>query len=102
MSTASERIPVLVTKSQKQQLTAKAKAAGLSTGEFLRRAGESYSASEDQDLLESLLDQVVKITANSERAIDDSLAFVAASEQRLAKLETSRRPSSKSHRHAKV
>ena len=40
MTTATERIPVLVTKFQKQQLTSKAKAAGLSTGEFLRRAGE--------------------------------------------------------------
>ncbi|MBK8815091.1 MAG: hypothetical protein IPN42_06090 [Methylococcaceae bacterium] len=84
MTTASERIPVLVTKTQKQQLTAKAKAAGLSTGEFLRRAGESYSASEDQDLLEGLLDQVIKITAKTEQAIDNALDFVAASEQRLA------------------
>ncbi len=84
MPNASERIPVLVTKIQKQQLTAKAKAAGLSTGEFLRRAGESYSASEDQDLLEGLLDQVVKITSKTEQAVDDALAFVAASEQRLA------------------
>jgi hypothetical protein len=87
MTTATERIPVLVTKFQKQQLTAKAKAAGLSTGEFLRRAGESYSASEDQDLLEGLLDQVVKITAKTEKSIDDALAFVAASEQRLAELD---------------
>ena len=87
MSVASERIPVLVTKFQKQQLTAKAKAAGLSTGEFLRRAGESYSASEDQDLLEGLLDQVIKITAKTEQAIDDALNFVTASEQRLVALE---------------
>jgi hypothetical protein len=89
MTTATERIPVLVTKIQKQQLTAKAKSAGLSTGEFLRRAGESYSASEDQDLLEGLLDQVVKITTKTEQAIDDALAFVAASEQRLVELDVS-------------
>jgi hypothetical protein len=91
MSVASERIPVLVTKFQKQQLTAKAKAAGLSTGEFLRRAGESYSASEDQDVLEGLLDQVVKITAKTEQAIEDALAFVAASERRLAELDAKAR-----------
>ncbi|CAG7855992.1 hypothetical protein MCAMS1_00321 [biofilm metagenome] len=87
MTTATERIPVLVSKVQKQQLTAKAKAAGISTGEFLRRAGESYSASEDQDLLEGLLEQVVKITANTGQAIDDALEYVTASEQRLAKLD---------------
>jgi hypothetical protein len=87
MTTATERIPVLVTKFQKQQLTAKAKAAGLSTGEFLRRAGESYSASEDQDLLEGLLDQVVKITAKTEKSIEDALVFIAASERRLAELD---------------
>ncbi len=91
MPAATERIPVLVTKTQKQQLTAKAKAAGLSTGEFLRRAGESFSVSEDQDLLEGLLDQVVKITAKTEQAIDDALAFVSASEQRLAELDVGRK-----------
>jgi len=52
-----ERIPVLVTKTQKQRLMARAKAAGLSTGEFLRRAAESYSPSEDEVLLEGLLNK---------------------------------------------
>lgn len=90
MSTATERIPVLVTKAQKEHLTARAKAAGLSTGEFLRRAGEGYSPSEDEALLEGLLAQVVKTTRQAERSIDDALAFVAASERRLAKLSVSR------------
>ena len=87
MNTASERIPVLVTKAQKQRLTARAKAAGLSTGEFLRRAGEGYSPAEEDALLEGLLVQVAKTTKQAEKAIDASLAFIAASERRLAKLE---------------
>lgn len=86
MSTISERIPVLVSKTQKQNLVAKAKAAGLSTGEFLRRAGENYTPSEEEDLLTGMLDQILKITAQTEKTIDESLAFVDASEQRLAKL----------------
>jgi len=90
MSTATERIPVLVTKTQKQRLMARAKAAGLSTGEFLRRAAESYSPSEDEVLLEGLLKQVAKTTQQAERAIDDALAYVAASERRLAKAGASR------------
>ena len=88
MNTASERIPVLVTKAQKQRLTARAKAAGLSTGEFLRRAGEDYSPAEEDALLEGLLVQVAKTTKQAEKAIDAALAFIAASERRLTKLET--------------
>lgn len=90
MSTATERIPVLVTKTQKQRLMARAKAAGLSTGEFLRRAAESYSPSEDEVLLEGLLKQVAKTTQQAERAIDDALAYVAASERRLVKAGANR------------
>lgn len=91
MSAATERIPVLVTKTQKQRLTARAKAAGLSTGEFLRRAAECYSPSEDEVLLEGLLKQVAKTTQQAERAIDDALAYVAASERRLAKASAERK-----------
>ncbi|MEW5944226.1 MAG: hypothetical protein AB1710_10315 [Pseudomonadota bacterium] len=91
MSAATERIPVLVTKSQKARLVARAKEAGLSTGEFLRRAGEEYSPSEDEELLKGLLTQVEKSTLQAEKAIDDALAFVAESEKRLAKLGAGRR-----------
>ena len=38
-------------------------------------------------ILKGLLDQVVKITTKTEPAIDDALAFVAATEQRLAELD---------------
>lgn len=88
MSAATERIPVLVTKAQKQRLAARAKAVGLSLGEFLRRAGEGYSPSDDDALLEALLDQIAKTTRQADEAIDDALAFVAASEERLRKLQS--------------
>jgi hypothetical protein len=88
MSTATERIPVLVTKAQKQRLVAKAKEAGLTMGEYLRRAGEGYNPSEEEALLDGLLNQVVKSTLRAEKAMDEALAFVAASEKRLAKLES--------------
>jgi hypothetical protein len=39
-------------------------------------------------ILKGLLDQVVKITAKTEHAIDDALAFVAATEQRMAELDS--------------
>jgi hypothetical protein len=87
MSTATERIPVLVTKTQKERLTARAKAAGLSTGEYLRRAGDAYSPEEDNALLEGLLAQVTKTTLQAERAIDEALAYVEASEKRITGIE---------------
>ena len=86
MTTATERIPVLVTKKQKAFLVNRAKTAGLSTGEFLRRAGENYSPSEDDVLLDGLLNQVAKSTIKASEAIDDALAFVAASEKRMQRL----------------
>ena len=38
MATATERIPVLVTAEEKEHIAKMAKSAGLSMGEFLRRA----------------------------------------------------------------
>lgn len=88
--TANERIVVLATKEQKRRFAAQAKAAGLSTGEFLRRAGETYISPEDEELLGGMLSQVSKAAMQSMRAIDDALAFVARSEKRLEKLGSSR------------
>ena len=89
MTTATERIPVLVTKKQKAILVTRAKSAGLSMGEFLRRAGENYSPSEDEVLLDGLLNQVAKSTIKASAAIDDAMAFVAASEKRMQQLKKS-------------
>ena len=51
MSTATERIPVLVTTREKGQIAKMAKDAGLSMGELLRRAASSYRTSEqDKEL----------------------------------------------------
>lgn len=54
MATATERIPVLVTASEKSQIAEKAKNAGLSMGEYLRRAAASFQYSEDEELLEGM------------------------------------------------
>lgn len=91
MATATARIPVLVTEAQKASIAEKAKAAGLTMGEFLRRAAESYSPSEEEKLLEGLVTQVLETTEKANRAIDDALAYVAASEARIAEIETEAR-----------
>ena len=87
MSTANQRIPVLVTDKEKAQIAKKAKKAGLSMGEYLRRAAASYDTAEDEAALESMIDQMLKATASAEAAIDDAIEFVEDSNQRIAEKE---------------
>ncbi len=87
MATATERIPVLVTKMEKLHIAAMAKQSGLSMGEYLRRAAASYNSSEDDKILEGMIDQMVKTTVHASAAIDDALQFVEDSNQRMAVLE---------------
>ena len=87
MQTATQRIPVLVTMSEKGQIIKMAKDAGLSMGELLRRAVSAYRPSEDDRLLEALVDQMHKATTQAGAAIDQALALVDASNKRIAALE---------------
>ena len=87
MATASERIPVLVTAAEKGQIARMAKAAGLSMGEFLRRAAASFRPSEDEKILQGMVDQMHKTTLQASAAIDQALAFVDASNKRIAVME---------------
>jgi len=83
---ATERIPVLVTRQEKVQIAKLAKEAGLSMGEFLRRAAAFQSSGDDQ-ILEGMIRQMAESTARASAAMDDAIAFVAASNARMAKLE---------------
>lgn len=87
MATATERIPVLVTATEKNQIAEMAKTAGISMGELLRRGVASYCPSEDDKILEGMIDQMNKTTAQASAAIDKALAFVEASNKRIAALE---------------
>ena len=87
MATVTERIPVLVSVKEKHQIAKMAKEAGLSMGEYLRRAASSFRASGDDQVLEGMIEQMLKSTVQASAAIDDALTFVAASNRRIAKLE---------------
>ena len=87
MATATERIPVLVTSTEKGQIAKMAKAAGLSMGEYFRRAAAAFQSTEDQKMLEGIIDQMNKTTAQANAAIDQALAFVEASNKRIAVME---------------
>lgn len=87
MGTANQRIPVLVTEEEKARIAKKAKKAGLSVGEYLRRAAASYDSPDDEEALDAMINQMLIATDAAEKAIDDAIAFVEASNQRIEKLE---------------
>ena len=90
MATATERIPVLVTSQEKAKIAKMAQDAHLSMGEFLRRAAASFRPGEDDKMLEGMIEQMLKSTAQASAAIDDALAFVEASNRRISAMEAER------------
>ena len=83
----SERVTVLLTSAEKGRIAEMSKAAGLSMGEFLRRAAASFQPSEDDKVLEGMINQMNKTGAQASAAIDDALALVEASNKRIARIE---------------
>ncbi len=86
---ATERVPVLMTPAEKKRLVSKAKRAGLTTGEFMRRAAEGFNPSDDGVALGVMIDQMNQATERAERIIDEVLSFVEESNQRIAEMEKS-------------
>lgn len=87
MANASERIPVLVTKAEKAQIAKRAKAGGVSVGEYLRRAAASFRPTDDDPAIERMIGEMLKSTEQANHAIDDALSFVEASNRRIASME---------------
>lgn len=87
MAAATERVPVLMTPAEKKRVVAKARRAGLKTSEFMRRAAEGFSPDEDDNALSAMIDEMNKATESAEKAIDETLAFVSASNKRIRKME---------------
>ena len=89
-TTATARVPVLMTETEKTRLVKRAKQAGLSTGEYMRRAAAAFRPDEEDEVLEGLINQMAQATERAEQAIDDALTFVVASNQRIAAMEARR------------
>jgi uncharacterized protein (DUF1778 family) len=89
MATNSARIPVLVTKDEKARIVEAASTAGLSVGEFLRKAAAAYQpgAADDEKTLLLMIEQMNLATERAERSIDNTLAFVKASNERIDRME---------------
>jgi len=87
MATMTERVPLLMTAIEKSKVASNAKKAGITISEYIRRAIESYKPREDDKVLEAMIDQMNKTTINTEKSIDDVLAFVAESNKRINAME---------------
>mgnify|MGYP000612107775 CR=1 FL=1 len=84
---ATARVPVLMTPAEKKRVVANAKKAGMTTGEYMRKAAEGYRPDNEEKELDAMIDQMNQATERASSAIDDALAFVAASNKRIAKME---------------
>ena len=87
MAIVTERIPILVTAEQKARIARAAEAAGLSMGEYLRRAAAAYDPTQDAGAFDAVAEQIRHSAERASRALDAALQAVAASEQRLARLD---------------
>jgi hypothetical protein len=91
MATATERIPVLVTKGDKSRFRKKAKSYGFSSiSEFARTAMARFSpdTQQEEEAFDALLVKVKEGTRIAEHAIDHTIARCDASNARMAQLET--------------
>ena len=84
---ATERIPLLVTPTQKALFTKKARASKLTVNEFVRRAAEVYNPSDDDEALIRLIAQVKQTTNEATAALDAALMSCADSNRRIADME---------------
>lgn len=88
MPMASERIPILVTKTDKTRFTKKAKSFGFtSISEFARAAMDRFHTSpEDEAALAHMLARVQAGTRQTEQSLDQALAYCDASNARMEDL----------------
>jgi hypothetical protein len=84
---ATERIPLLVTPTQKALFIKKAKASKLTVNEFVRRAAELYNPSDDDEALIRLVAQVKQTTHEATAALDAAIKSCADSNRRISEME---------------
>jgi hypothetical protein len=85
---ATARIVVQVTPAEKRSISSKAKSLGIPVSALMRTSASAFAPEDEQADLAVLADAAHAASERSCKAIDDSLAFIAASEKRIAKMET--------------
>lgn len=85
--TAIERIVVQATPLEKKAISAKAKKLGLPVSELMRRGATAYNSAEADEELGALADAAMAAANRASDSIDEVLAFVEASNKRIAAME---------------
>lgn len=87
VAVAVERIVVQATSQEKKMITAKARKLGLPVSELMRRGATAYNSAESDEELGAVADAAMAAANRASDAIDDVLAFVEASNLRIAEME---------------
>jgi hypothetical protein len=87
---ATERVTVLMTRNEKSVLEAKAKGAGVSVGEFVRRSVDSFDPEETTEMaqLAALATELERSNAEASAALDRALASIEATRAQLDRSAT--------------
>lgn len=87
MPAAIARIVVQATPQEKRTIAAKARKLDLPISELMRRGAMAYQSNERDAELAALADAAQSAAERAVAAIDDALAFVEASNKRIAAIE---------------
>ena len=86
-ATAIERIVVQATPQEKKAIMLKARKLGLPVAELMRRGATAYEPGEADEELGVLADKAKAAADRASNSIDEMLAFVEASNKRIAAME---------------
>lgn len=89
-ATAVERIVVQATPQEKKAIMLKAKKLGLPVAELMRRGARAYESTEADEELGVLADKAKIAADRASDSIDGVLAFVEASNKRIAAMEAAK------------
>lgn len=84
---AIERIVVQATPTEKKAISAKAKKLGLPVSELMRRGAASYNSEREDEELGALADAAMAAANRASDSIDETLAYIDASNKRIAAME---------------
>lgn len=96
METAVHRIVVQATPQDKRAIAAKAKQLDMPVSELMRRGAFAYQTDESDAEMSELADTAKGAADRAGAAIDDALAFIEASNRRIAAMEAKAAKAAKS------
>lgn len=96
METAVHRIVVQVTPQDKWAIAAKAKQLDMPVSELIRRGAFAYETDASDAEMSALADTAKRAAGRAGAAIEDALAFIEASNRRIAAMEAKAAKAAKS------